>query len=145
MSLKKVYDKTNIFASIISGQTPCVKVYETDQVLSFMDVFPQSDGHVLVIHKQAHAANILDIEGTALQNVILEVQRIAVAITEALSPDGIRIIQFNGAPAGQTVFHLHFHVIPVYDGRPDRPHADGSPKDANELRPIADKISAVIN
>ena len=144
MTLNAPYDADNIFTKIISGDIPSVKVSETDETLAFMDVFPQSDGHVLVIHKTAPAANILQIDGPALASVMNEVQRITKALTEALEPDGIRIVQFNGAPAGQTVFHLHFHMIPVYEGVNERPHGSGGPLDAEILDPIAAKIRAAL-
>lgn len=107
------YDPSNIFARIIRGEIPAHKVYEDGDVLVMMDIFPQSRGHVLVIPKAA-SRNLLDAAPATLANVLTTVQRIARAAQAALSADGIRVQQFNEAPAGQTVFHLHFHVIPIY-------------------------------
>ena len=144
MSLETPYDETNIFAKIVSGDMPSIKLYESDKVLSFMDVFPQSEGHCLVIHKTQRATNLLDIEQDALSDIIKSVQTVAKAVKEALAPDGIKIIQFNGAPAGQTVFHLHFHIIPIYENAPLAPHHDGGPLSADDLEPIAEKIRAAL-
>ena len=109
------YDPNNIFAKIIRGEIPSHKVYEDADVLAMMDIFPQSRGHLLVIPK-APSRNLLDADPAVLAAAIVQVQRLAKAVQKALSPDGIRIVQFNEAPAGQSVFHLHFHVIPVYQG-----------------------------
>jgi len=144
MSLDQPYDDTNIFARIIDGTIPSVKVHETDQILSFMDVFPQAYGHTLVIHKKSQSINFLTIEEKDLKNLMIEVQRVARAIKTTLAPDGIRIVQFNGASAGQTVFHLHFHIIPVFKKTIEKPHASGKAVDAGTLQPIADMIASAI-
>lgn len=102
MSLEGAYDPQNIFAKIIKGEIPSIKVHETDSVLSFMDLFPQSRGHLLVIPKNAQARNLLDMPAGELQKVIVEAQRIAKAMVKALDCDGIQQMQFNGAEAGQT-------------------------------------------
>ena len=145
MSLDGVYDDDNIFAKILRGEIPSARVFEDDHVLAFMDAFPQSRGHTLVILKQAKARNLLDVEPEPLQHLILQVQRIARAVRSALKPDGVMIAQFNGAPAGQTVFHLHFHIIPRWEGAPLSRHAGGDMADPGELkllaRQIADQIS----
>lgn len=141
MSLETSYDPDNIFAKIIRGDIPCAKVFETDEILAFMDAFPQSEGHGLVIHKSARAANILDIDPAPLASVAEGVRRLARATAQALAPDGVRVIQFNGAPAGQSVFHLHFHVIPVYEGRSVGKHGEGA-ADSEALNLLAEKIRA---
>ncbi len=140
MSLVETYDPSNIFAKIISGDIPSTKIYETNNILAFMDVFPQSDGHSLVILKNELATNLLNVNPAKLSLLITEVQKIANAVKSALSPDGIRIVQFNGAPAGQTVFHLHFHIIPVYEGQPLGTHAGSGPAKAELLEQLAEKI-----
>ena len=142
MSLSISYDPENIFAKIIRGDIPCVKLLETDDILAFMDVFPQSEGHCLVIHKKATATNLFDIEAEHLSTLTAAVQQVAAATKEGLEPDGIRIAQFNGAPAGQTVYHLHFHIIPVYEDRPLGRHGGGEPASAESLEPLAEKIRA---
>ncbi|WP_140985545.1 HIT family protein [Asticcacaulis tiandongensis] len=141
MSLTGTYDPQNIFAKIIRGEIPAVKVYEDDTVLSFMDVFPQSEGHTLVIPK-SEARNLLDIAPDALQNLIVKTQLVAQAVNKALTPDGIRIAQFNGEPAGQTVFHIHFHIIPAYDSQSEAPHASGQMADTDKLKALAERIKA---
>ncbi|MET0273426.1 MAG: HIT family protein, partial [Phenylobacterium sp.] len=116
MSLDGTYDAGNIFAKILRGEMPAAKVFEDEHVLAFMDVFPQAKGHTLVIPKHSSARNLLEEEPQVLAPLMLGVQRVARVVRAALNPDGIVITQFNGAPAGQTVFHLHFHIIPRYDG-----------------------------
>ena len=143
MSLEASYDASNIFAKILRGEAPAVKVFEDDVALAFMDIFPQSRGHLLVIPKGSTAVNLFDEDPSTLQALIVRVQRIARAAAKALSPDGVRIVQFNGAPAGQTVFHLHFHVIPVYEGTRLAPHAGGK-ADPAELEALAAKIRAAL-
>ena len=125
MSLDTEYDRDNIFAKIIRGEMACVKLHETDDILAFMDVFPQSKGHCLVIHKNATATNLFDIGADALADLVSAVQHVAKGVTAGLKPDGVRIAQFNGAAAGQTVFHLHFHIIPMYDAQPLVRHHEG--------------------
>lgn len=144
MSLATPYDPDNIFAKIIAGDMPCVKLYEDDDTLAFMDVFPQSEGHCLIVHKSAPATNMLTIDPDALNAVMHSVQKITKAVVAGLAPDGVRVVQFNGAPAGQSVFHLHFHVIPTYEGVPLGAHASGGPAAAETLEPIAEKIRAAL-
>jgi histidine triad (HIT) family protein len=117
MSLHGDYDPQNIFAQIIRGEAPCYKLYEDDDVLAFLDLFPQSLGHTLVIPKRAAARNILEIDADELGPLMRATQRLAKALVEELQPDGVQVAQFNGGPAGQTVFHLHMHVIPRFAGQ----------------------------
>lgn len=116
------YDENNPFARILRGELPCIQVAETHAVLAFMDLMPQADGHVLVVPKEA-AAEIFDLSDAATVACIRMTQRIAVAVRAALHPDGVFIGQFNGAAAGQTVPHVHFHVIPRWEGQALRMHA----------------------
>ncbi|MGJ8562911.1 MAG: HIT family protein [Alphaproteobacteria bacterium] len=143
MSLNGEYDSSNIFAKIIRGEIPCAKVYEDEHILAFMDAFPQSSGHCLVIPK-APSRNLLDATGKTLGRLIGRTQKIAAAVNEAMSPDGIIITQFNGAPAGQTVFHLHFHIIPRYTNGALGAHASGEMADMDELQQQAAKIIAAL-
>lgn len=136
------YDPGNIFAKIIGGEIPAHKVYEDEHVLAMMDIFPQSRGHLLVIPK-APSRNLLDADPATLSAVMPTVQRLARAVQQALQPDGIRIAQFNEAPAGQSVFHLHFHVIPVYEAAPLGRHGEGKADDA-ELAAQAKAIAAAL-
>jgi histidine triad (HIT) family protein len=144
MSLDGDYDEDNVFARVIRGDQPAAKVYEDAHVLAFMDVFPQARGHTLVVSKKSRARNLLDVESEVLSQVMLDVQRVAKAIKAALKPDGIVMTQFNGAAAGQTVFHLHFHLIPRYAGEPLRPHGEGGMADPEELAEIAQLIASEI-
>ena len=116
------YDAGNVFAKILRGEIPAFKVYEDERTLSFMDAMPQSDGHTLVIPK-TNARNLFDIEPEALADLIKVTQRIALAVRQAFDAPGMRIVQFNGAVAGQTVFHIHFHIIPWYHGLDLKHHA----------------------
>ena len=145
MSLDGAYDPDNVFAKVIRGELPAAKVFEDAEVLAFMDLYPQSRGHVLVVSKGSRARNLLDVDPGHLASLALGVQRVAKAVRAALAPDGIVVTQFNGAPAGQTVFHLHVHVIPRYAGAELGRHAAGAAADASELaalaRAIADEIS----
>lgn len=141
MSLDAHYDPKNIFAKILAGDIPCAKVYEDARVLSFMDAFPQTKGHTLVIPK-VNACNLFDITADDLQNLIVQTQAIGRAVKDALAPDGIRIAQFNGEPAGQTVFHLHFHIIPIWEATGIGRHASGQMADMGELKDMAAKIAA---
>ena len=142
MSLHGNYDPDNIFAKILRGEMPCVKVYEDDNILSFMDVFPQSEGHTLVIPK-APSRNLLETNAKDIGRLFGAVQRITKAVETALKPDGITITQFNGAPAGQTVFHTHVHIIPRYEGIALGTHGGGM-ADMDELKALAEKISAAL-
>jgi histidine triad (HIT) family protein len=144
MSLASTYDQGNIFAKIIRGELPAIKVFEDDVALAFMDIFPQSVGHTLVIPKTAGATNLLNAAPEDLAALIVRVQHVAKGVVKALAPDGVRIVQFNGAPAGQTVFHLHFHIIPVTDGAGLKAHA-GERADLAELERLAARIRSALN
>ncbi|NGM50946.1 HIT family protein [Caulobacter sp. 602-2] len=143
MSLTGSYDDANIFAKIVRGEIPSVKIFEDDAVLAFMDAFPQSRGHALVISKTSKARNILEVEPQVLAELAAATQKLARAVTAALKPDGVVVTQFNGAPAGQTVFHLHFHVIPRYEGEALGRHGGGM-ADIDDLKALAAKISAAL-
>lgn len=135
------YDDTNIFARILRGEIPCVKVYEDDVALAFMDVMPQTDGHTLVIHKTAKARTILDIAPADLAALVLRVQKVAKAVQAGFGAEGLTLLQFNEAAGGQSVFHLHFHILPRFGGVALRPHA-GQMADQNLLKEHAAKIAA---
>lgn len=145
MSLHGAYDPDNIFAKILRGDMPSVKVWEDDDVLAFMDVFPQSEGHVLVVSKTSTARNILEIEPQALARLTAAVQRTARAIETALKPEGLSLMQFNGDAGGQTVFHLHFHIVPRWADRPMKGHGHAPMADAEQLKMLAEKIAAALD
>ena len=111
------YDTDNIFAKILRGEIPSQRVYEDEHTVAFMDVMPQANGHTLVIPK-APSRNILDADPQTLARLLPVVQKVAVAAKEAFAADGVTVIQFNEPAAGQTVYHLHFHVIPRIEGLP---------------------------
>jgi histidine triad (HIT) family protein len=137
------YDPDNIFDKVLRGEIPAHKVFEDDRVFAMMDIFPQSKGHLLVIPK-APSRNLLDADPATLSEAMPYVQRLARAVQKALKPDGIRVVQFNEAPAGQSVFHLHFHIIPVYEGTPIGRHGEGRADDA-ELAEQARAIAAALS
>jgi histidine triad (HIT) family protein len=116
------YDRNNIFARILRGEIPAHKVFEDGYTLAFMDVMPQADGHVLVIPK-AEAESLFDLPPDALSATILTTQRVARAVKKAFDAPGILIAQLNGPAAGQSVFHIHFHVVPRHEGFDLRLHA----------------------
>ena len=132
------YDANNPFARILRGELPSIQLAEDDGALAIMDIMPQADGHVLVIPK-APAEQIFDLPDAPLVAAIRMTQRLAVAVRKALEPDGVFVGQFNGAAAGQTVPHVHFHVIPRWKGSELRMHAREQ-GDPDKLRAIAQSI-----
>ncbi|MDO9624065.1 MAG: HIT family protein [Pseudomonas sp.] len=139
MSLHGNYDPQNIFAQIIRGEAPCYKLYEDDDVLAFLDLFPQSFGHTLVIPKRAAARNILDIDADNLCKLIRVAQHLTQVLVDELQPEGVQVAQFNGAPAGQTVFHIHMHLIPRFAGQGMGVHAT-SKADPAELEQLQARL-----
>lgn len=116
------YDQDNIFARILRGEAPACKVYEDDHSLAFMDVMPQVDGHTLVIPKD-DAENLLEVDPDVLGHTARTVQRVGAAVQAAFASPGFMVAQLNGSAAGQTVFHLHFHIMPRFEGLEFRMHA----------------------
>jgi histidine triad (HIT) family protein len=136
------YDRNNIFAKILRGEIPCVKVFEDARTLAFMDVMPEAEGHVLVVPKE-DAQDILDLSADGLAAMMATVQRVARAVDKALAPDGILLKQYNRAPAGQSIFHVHFHIVPRWEGVTLAPHGKVM-VDAATLEPIAAKIRSAL-
>lgn len=136
------YDDTNIFWKILRGELPAHKIYEDADTFAFMDIMPRGDGHCLVIPKQP-SRNILDAEPAALATLIASVQKISRAAMKAFSADGVTVQQFNEPAGGQVVFHLHFHVIPRFDGVALRPHT-GQMEKPEVLAANAEKIRAAL-
>jgi histidine triad (HIT) family protein len=120
--MSAAYDPTNIFARILRGELPCHKVYEDDVALAFMDIMPRGDGHVLVIPKVA-ARGLLDMPAEALGPYMQRVQTVATAVKKAMGAEGLTLQQFNESAGGQVVFHLHFHILPRWEGVALRPHS----------------------
>jgi histidine triad (HIT) family protein len=136
------YDANNIFARIIRSEIPSNKIYEDEDVLAFMDVMPQIDGHCLVVPKKA-CRNLLDADPIILAKTISATQKIARAAMKAFNADGIQIRQYNEPAAGQTIFHLHFHILPMHEGDTLKPHA-GKMADATMLKQHAERIRAAL-
>ncbi|GHC62156.1 HIT family protein [Limoniibacter endophyticus] len=132
------YQNDNVFAKILRGEIPAHKLYEDSETLAFMDVMPQGKGHCLVIPKRA-ARNIFDADQAMLTAVIDTTQKLAIAVKKAFNADGVQIVQFNESASGQTVFHLHFHVIPRFEGVPLKPHT-GTMEDPDALSENAARI-----
>lgn len=132
------YDSQNIFARILRGELPCIPVYEDALTLAFMDIMPQANGHTLVIPKEA-AETIFDLSPEALTATMLTAQKVARAVQTALDAPGIVLAQINGKAAGQTVPHLHVHIIPRHGGEALRPHA-GAMEAPERLQGFAERI-----
>lgn len=141
MSLHGPYDDTNVFARILRGELPAARVHEDARALTIMDAFPQARGHCLVIPK-APARTLMDLAPELVGPLFARVQRVAGAVIAALEPDGVVVTQFNGTPAGQTVFHLHVHIIPRYAGTELKGHGAAGAGDMQELQALAAHISA---
>ena len=134
------YDPTNIFAKILRGEIPCHRILEDEVALAFMDVMPQVEGHVLVVSK-APSRTLLDADPAVLSALMPRVQKIGRAAVAGLGADGLTLMQFSEAPAGQTVFHLHFHLLPRRAGVPMRPHEGGTAQ-PEVLQAAAERIRA---
>ena len=136
------YDPNNIFAKILRGEIPSIKIYEDSRTLAFMDVMPQADGHVLVIPKDP-AENIFDLSPGGVAALIATTQLVAKAVKKALACPGLMLVQLNGEAAGQSVNHVHFHIIPRTAGIDLKFHARNM-TDPKTLEPIAAKIRAAL-
>lgn len=137
-----LYNDQNIFAKIIRGEIPCEKIYENEHVLIFMDIMPQVDGHCLVVPKLP-SIGLLDADPLVFMPLFTAVQKIGNATKSAFGADGVTILQFNGAAAGQTVFHLHVHILPRKNGISLKPHT-GKMEDADIIKKNADLIRSAL-
>ena len=137
------YDTNNIFARILRGEIPAHKVFEDEHTLAFMDVMPQADGHALVIPK-VPAENLFDLPPAALSATILTTQRVARAVKKAFDVPGIMVAQLNGREAGQSVFHIHFHIVPRREGIDLRFHARDM-ADPKILAAHAERVRAALD
>jgi histidine triad (HIT) family protein len=136
------YDPNNVFAKILRGEIPSIKVYEDDKTFAFMDVMPQADGHVLVIPKES-AENIFDLSPEGAAALIETTQKVAKAVKKGLGVSGLMVAQLNGRDAGQSVFHVHFHIIPRSGGIDLKLHAREM-ANPDTLKAIAEKIKAAL-
>jgi len=137
------YDPNNVFAKIIRGEIPSVKVYEDEHTLALMDVMPQAEGHTLVLPKET-AEYIYDLSPESAAALIRTTQKIARAVKKGLNAPGVMLAQLNGSAAGQSVFHVHFHVIPRSQGVDMKLHAREM-EDPDKLRAVAEKIKAALD
>jgi len=136
------YDQNNIFAKILRGEIPSHKVYEDADAIVFMDVMPQGTGHALVVPK-AESRNLFDADPAVLAKILPLVQKVAIASKAAFDADGITVLQYNEPAGGQSVFHLHYHVIPRHDGVPLKPHS-GKMEEGAILAANAAKLKAAL-
>jgi histidine triad (HIT) family protein len=136
------YDQNNIFAKILRGELPCVKIYEDERTLSFLDIMPSVEGHTLVVPK-APAEDIFDLSPESAAAVMRTTQMVAKAVKRGLNCPGVMLVQLNGEAAGQSIPHIHFHILPREHGLDLKLHGRGM-KTAEELEPIAAKIRAAL-
>ena len=127
-----------IFCAIAAGEIPSFKIYEDELVLAYLDINPFSKGHTLVIPKR-HAAGLLDADDQILADVIVRVKKVAAHITAKLGCDGFNVVQNNGEAAGQTVRHLHFHIVPRWNGD-NASTFENHKGDMDALKALADAI-----
>jgi histidine triad (HIT) family protein len=135
------YDPENIFAKILRGEIPSIRLYEDDETLCFMDIMPRADGHCLVIPKTP-CRNVLDANARQLSAVMNTVQIMSHAVMKAFGAPGVTLQQFNETEGGQEVFHLHFHILPRHAGVSLRP--PGKMADMDVLQAQAEKIRAAL-
>lgn len=136
------YDRSNIFAKILRGEIPCMKIYEDEKTLAFLDVMPQAEGHTLVVPKE-DAENIFDLSSESAAALMKTAQKVAKAVKTATEAPGVMLMQLNGKAAGQSVFHIHMHIIPRHHGI-DLEFHERNMAEAAELAPIAAKIRAAL-
>jgi histidine triad (HIT) family protein len=137
------YDSTNAFSKILRGELPCFKIHEDQHTLAFIDLMPQTDGHVLVIPREA-AETLAELSEEGVVACIRVVHKLVKAVQQAMRSDGVLVMQVNGKAAGQTVPHVHFHVIPRYEGKVMQMHA-ARVEDAAKLQDFAAKIREALN
>ena len=138
INLTDAYDEGNIFAKILRGEIPSLKLYEDNHTLSFMDIMPQADGHCLVIPKEP-AVTFLDLSAESAAAVMATAKRVAPAVIKAVNAPGFMMVQLNSSHAGQTVPHYHMHILPRHEGLELKFHAR-DPEDMDKLSALAEKI-----
>ncbi len=134
------YDSNNVFAKILRGELPSVKIFEDGQTLAFMDIMPSAEGHTLVIPKES-SETIFDLSQTGASALMATTQRVAGAVRKALNCEGLMLVQLNGTAAGQSIAHVHFHIVPRSEGLDLRLHGRAK-ADPQVLEPIAARIRA---
>ncbi len=134
-----VEDANCIFCKIVAGEIPSINVYENQHVLAFMDINPVSTGHVLVIPK-GHWRDLFDVPDEQLGFVAASVRKVAYAVKNALSPDGVSITQANGRGAAQSVLHYHVHIVPRTMGDDLKINWELVPGDMEEISSVAERV-----
>lgn len=142
MKLDDAYDPNNVFAKILRDEMPAVRLYEDDKTLAFMDLMPQVEGHCLVIPK-CQSTNLLNLPPEYASAMMHTTQIVGAAVQKAFNAPGFMIAQLNGAAAGQTVFHIHMHILPRFDGLEFKMHARDM-ADMDELQIVANKIKSCL-
>jgi len=128
-----------IFCKIVRGEAPAAMVFEDEHTLAFMDIFPVTDGHTLVVTRE-HAENVFEASREVLEAVAATAKRVAHALRDTLAPEGLMVFQLNGAAAGQTVFHYHMHLMPRAAGEPLLLHTR-VPGDPQRLASLAETLA----
>ncbi len=132
-------DADCLFCKIIAGEIPCFKLFENDETLAFMDINPANEGHALVIPKE-HAADVYAVSDAAIATTVKTAKKIAAAIDKTLNPDGLNLLQCNGAAAAQSVFHFHMHVLPRREGDELKLNWGLNPGDMEAIGALAERI-----
>lgn len=140
---ERPHDPDCIFCKIIAGDIPCLKVWEDDETLAFMDINPGNTGHALAIPK-AHYPNLFETPADILAPTIATARRVARAVQAAIAPDGINMVQANGEGAGQSVFHLHLHILPRRNGDGLTMNWGHVPGDMEEIKAAYAKVLAAM-
>lgn len=130
-----------IFCKIIGGEIPCIKLYEDEDTLAFMDINPASPGHALVIPRE-HAIDVHAVSDGAIAATVISAKKVAAAIDRALQPQGLNLLQCNGEAAGQSVFHFHMHVLPRSEGDDLEMNWGLQAGDLDEIAALAERIRA---
>jgi histidine triad (HIT) family protein len=140
MSLYGEYDPGNVFARILRGELPCHRIYEDDDVLAFLDAFPQAAGHTLIIPKRGQARNLLELDQAEIGPLFRCAKNLMAVLVAELEPVGVQLLQFNGGDGGQSVFHVHVHLVPRWAGQPLGLHGQ-VPGDPAQLDEIAERLN----
>lgn len=143
MSLVGTYDPDNVFAKILRGELPCHRIWEDEDTLAFLDLFPQSPGHSLIIPKRGQARNLLDLDEASIAPLFCRAQMLMRVLVAELDPVGVQLLQFNGGDGGQSVFHVHVHLVPRFAGQALGIHAQQR-GDPGELDAMAQRLRARI-
>lgn len=132
------YDPNNVFAKILRDELPSVKVFEDAHTLAFMDIMPSADGHTLVIPREP-VETLFELSDQAAAALMKTTQRVAAAVKTALACPGLMLVQLNGSAAGQSIPHLHFHIVPRFEGLDLTLHGR-TKADVHQLESIAARI-----